>query len=124
MSKIAKIGTKVVWKDRPGRIRVMEKTKHGFDEARRVEYIKKYKDNDLKGYRILQLDMNPWNFRKDNLIKVTVLEMNLLLNNNLLAKTDDYKYNKKHNKMALIIVKNDISRKQAIKIINEEDNNG
>ena len=32
--------------------------------------------------------------------------MNLLLNNNLLAKTDDYKFNKKTNKVALEIVKN------------------
>lgn len=125
MAKQHKIGEMVVWKDRPGRIRVMECTKYGMQEARRVEYTKKYKDKELDGYRILQLDMNPFNFRKDNLVKVTVLEMNLLLNNNLLAKTDDFKFNKKSNKMALQVIRNNIQTKKITKILEEmEKKNG
>lgn len=121
MSRKYAIGERVVWKDRPGRVRIMEITKHGFEEARRVQYMKKYKDKDLDGCRILQLDMNPWNFRKDNLIKVSVLEMNLLLNNNLLAKTSDYKFNKKTNKIALTIVRNNIMQKQIDKILENKE---
>lgn len=118
-----KIGDLVVWKDRPNRVRVMEYTKYGMDEARRVEYSKKYKDYDLKNYRILQLDMNPFNFRKDNLVKLSVLEMNSLLTNKLLSKTNDYKYNKKHNKNAILIIKNMILEKKIKEVIENEREN-
>ena len=115
MSRILKNYEISVWKDRPGRTRVVIKTKDGIVEARRYFYSRKHKDYDIDGYRILQLDMNPFNFNKTNLVKVTPLEMNLLLNNNLLTKTDDYAFNKKRNKVALELVKNIIITKKAHK---------
>lgn len=122
MPKRHKVGEIYAQKDpnRPNGIRVVEYTRYGVEDARRVEYIKKYKDKDLEGYRILQLDMNPFNFRKDNLVKVSVLEMNLLLNNNLLAKTDDYKFNKKINKQSLAIVKNIIKAREVDEVLKDE----
>ena len=88
-----------------------------------MEYIKRHKDRDLDGYRILQLDMNPFNFRKDNLVKVTVLEMNLLLNNNLLAKTQDHKFNKRSNKLALQVIRNNIKSQELNKMLQKEEEN-
>lgn len=120
MSRLLKNEELSVWKDRPGRTRVMIKTRNGIEEARRYYYCKKYKDNDIKGYRILQLDMNPFNFNKTNLVKVTPLEMNLLLNNNLLAKTDNYKFNKKANKIALKVIRNMIATDLLRKEVNYE----
>lgn len=120
MSRQLKNGEISVWKDRPGRTRVVIKTKKGVEEARRYYYSKKHKDYDIEGYRILQLDMNPFNFNKTNLVKITPLEMNLLLNNNLLAKTDDYKFNKRSNKIALGIVKNMIITNNLRKEIEEK----
>ena len=98
----------------------MVQTKEGVQEARRYFYSKKYHDNNLDGFRILQLDMNPFNFNKTNLIKVSVLEMNLLLNNNLLSKTDDYKKNKKLNKISLQIIKNIIASNKLKEVLSDE----
>lgn len=75
-----------VWKDRPGRTRVMALLGNGKHEDARRYYYKKYHPNeDIKGYRIVQLDMNPFNFAKNNLVKVTPRVMNCLLNNHLLT---------------------------------------
>lgn len=75
-----------VWKDRPGRTRIMALLGNGKHiEARRYYYLKYHPKEDIKGYRILQLDMNPWNFEEDNLVKVTPKIMNCLLNNHLLS---------------------------------------
>lgn len=79
-----------VWKDRPGRTRIMALLGKGEHiEARRYYYLKYHPNEDIKGYRILQLDMNPWNFDKDNLIKVSPKTMNCLLNNHLLSNNKD-----------------------------------
>lgn len=85
-----------VWKDRPGRTRVIALLGNGEHmDARRYYYLKYYPNEDIKGYRILQLDMNPWNFDKDNLVKVLPKIMNCLLNNHLLSN------NPKLNKLAI-----------------------
>lgn len=75
-----------VWKDRPGRTRVMALLGGGkHEDARRYYYKQYYPNEDIKGYRIVQLDMNPFNFAKNNLVKVTPRVMNCLLNNHLLT---------------------------------------
>lgn len=75
-----------VWKDRPNRTRIMALLGNGEHmEARRYYYLKYHPNEDIKGYRILQLDMNPWNFEEDNLVKVSPRIMNCLLNNHLLS---------------------------------------
>ena len=84
-----------VWKDRPNRVRIMALHDGKHEEARRYFYRQYYPDENIKGFRILQLDMNPWNFEKDNLVKITPRIMNCLLNNNLLSK------NAELNKMAI-----------------------
>ena len=82
-----------VWKDRPGRIRVIALLGNGkHEDARRYYYKQYYPNEDIKDYRILQLDMNPFNFEKGNLVKVTPRVMNCLLNNHLLSS--DVKLNK------------------------------
>lgn len=85
-----------VWKDRPGRTRIMALFGNGEHmEARRYYYLKYHPNEDIKGYRILQLDMNVWNFDEDNLVKVSPRTMNCLLNNHLLSD------NKELNKLAI-----------------------
>lgn len=84
-----------VWKDRPGRTRIMALYDGKHEDARRYFYRQYYPNEDIKDYRILQLDMNPWNFKKENLIKVTPRIMNCLLNNNLLSNNPEL------NKMAI-----------------------
>ena len=84
-----------VWKDRPNRVRIMALYDGKHEEARRYFYRQYYPNENIKGYRILQLDMNPWNFEKDNLVKITPRIMNCLLNNNLLSKEPEL------NKMAI-----------------------
>ena len=84
-----------VWKDRPGRVRIMALYDGKHEEARRYFYRQYYPNENIKGHRILQLDMNPWNFDKDNLVKITPRIMNCLLNNNLLSKNPEL------NKMAI-----------------------
>lgn len=75
------------WKDRPGRVRIMASDGTGYHEdARRYFYKKYYPNENIDGFRILQLDMNPYNMRKTNLIKITPQVMNCLLNNKLLSK--------------------------------------
>lgn len=75
-----------VWKDRPGRTRVMALLGNGkHEDARRYYYKQYYPNEDIKGYRIVQLDMNPFNFAKNNLVKITPRAMNCLLNNHLLT---------------------------------------
>jgi hypothetical protein len=82
-----------VWKDRPGRIRVMALLDNGkHEEARRYYYKKYHPKEDIKGLRILQLDMDPYNFKKRNLVAITPRIMNCLLNNHLLS--NDPKLNK------------------------------
>ena len=82
-----------VWKDRPGRTRVMAILDNGkHEEARRYYYKKYHPKEDIKGLRILQLDMNPYNFEKRNLVALTPRIMNCLLNNHLLS--NDPKLNK------------------------------
>ncbi len=80
-----------VWKDRPGRTRIMALfgSKGKKQEARRYFYKQYHPDEDIKGYRILQLDMNPWNFEEENLVKVTPKIMNCLLNNHLLSENPE-----------------------------------
>lgn len=85
-----------IWKDRPGRTRIMVLYGDGKHEDARRYYYKKYHPNeDIKGFRILQLDMNPFNFKKSNLVKLTPRVMNCLLNNHLLSN------NAKLNKLAI-----------------------
>ena len=82
-----------VWKDRPGRTRIMALLGNGKHlEARRYYYMQYHPEENIKGYRILQLDMNPWNFEEANLVKVTPKIMNCMLNNHLLS--DDPQMNK------------------------------
>lgn len=82
-----------VWKDRPGRTRVMAILDNGkHEEARRYYYKKYHPKEDIKGLRILQLDMDPYNFKKRNLVAITPRIMNCLLNNHLLS--NDPKLNK------------------------------
>ena len=82
-----------VWKDRPGRTRIMAILENGkHEEARRYYYKKYFPKQDIKGLRILQLDMNPYNFKKSILIAITPRIMNCLLNNHLLS--NDPKMNK------------------------------
>lgn len=84
------------WKDRPGRVRIIALLGDGNHmDARRYYYLKYHPNDDIKGYRILQLDMNPWNFKKSNLVKVSPTIMNCLLNNHLLSN------NPKLNKLAI-----------------------
>lgn len=85
-----------VWKDRPGRIRIMAILGNGkHEEARRYYYKKYHPKEDIKGLRILQLDMDPYNFKKSNLVAITPRIMNCLLNNHLLSN------NPKTNKIAI-----------------------
>lgn len=74
-----------VWKDRPGRTRIIALHDGIHEDARRYFYKQYHPNEDIKGYRILQLDMNPWNFDEDNLVKITPRIMNCLLNNQLLS---------------------------------------
>ncbi len=75
-----------VWKDRPGRTRVMALLGNGEHmDARRYYYKLYHPDEDITNMRILQLDMNPFNFNEDNLVALTVSQMNRLLNNHLLS---------------------------------------
>ncbi|MBR2493734.1 MAG: hypothetical protein IKB64_09810 [Paludibacteraceae bacterium] len=75
-----------VWKDRPGRTRVMALLGNGEHmDARRYYYKLYYPNEDINNMRILQLDMDPFNFNEDNLVALTVSQMNRLLNNHLLS---------------------------------------
>ena len=79
-----------VWKDRPGRTRVMAIHGNGkHEDARRYYYKLYYPNEDIKGLRILQLDMNPFNFEKENLIAISPRIMNCLLNNHLLSNNPE-----------------------------------
>ena len=116
------LGTIVEWEDKtkPNVKRVMIKTEKGMEVARRY-YYKLYNPNeDIKGYRIMHLDMNKFNFDKDNLIKVSATEFNCLLNNKLLSN------NPNHNRLALLTIRNEISVKKLNKIVKEDrrDTNG
>ena len=62
-------------------------------DARRYYYQQYHPNENIKGYRIVQLDMNPYNFNEDNLVKVTPTVMNCILNNKLL--TDNVELNKR-----------------------------
>lgn len=84
-----------VWKDRPNRVRIIALHDGKHEDARRYYYKQYHPTEDIKGYRILQLDMNPWNFDEDNLVKITPRIMNCLLNNHLLSNNPEL------NKMAI-----------------------
>lgn len=65
------IGYEVIWKDRPGRTRIKVKVaKNTFVDKRVVEYLKYHSGEDLKGYVIIHLDSDPFNFSKENLVKI------------------------------------------------------
>lgn len=65
------IGHEVIWKDRPGRTRIKVKTAtNTFVDKRIVEYLKYHPGEDLKGYVIVHLDSDPFNFDKENLVKI------------------------------------------------------
>ena len=66
------IGYETIWKDRKGRTRIKVKVEEGkrFMDKRVYEYLKYHPNEDLKGYVILHLDADPFNFDKDNLVKV------------------------------------------------------
>lgn len=88
------IGTESVWKDRIGRVRTKIKVEQpNIWEDKEVYLYKKYnKDSNLKGYVIIHLDNNPYNFDKDNLIKIKKEIFLLMLNNRMLF--DDRELNK------------------------------
>ena len=44
---------------------------------------------DIKNMRILQLDMDPFNFKDENLIAITPRVMNCLLNNHVLSNNPE-----------------------------------
>ena len=99
-----------VWKDRPGRTRIMAILGNGkHEDARRYYYKQYHPKEDIKGFRILQLDMNPWNFEEDNLVKVTPKLMNCLLNNHLLSD------NAEMNKLAIETLKLEFAIKESKK---------
>ena len=82
-----------IWKDRPGRVRIIALLGNGkHEDARRYYYKQHHPKEDIKGLRILQLDMNPYNFKKSNLVAISPKIMNCLLNNHLLS--NDAKLNK------------------------------
>ena len=65
------IGYEVIWKDRPGRTRIKVKVaSKKFVDKRVVEYLKYHPNEDLKNCVIVHLDSNPFNFDKDNLVKI------------------------------------------------------
>lgn len=65
------IGYEVIWKDRPGRTRIKVKVApKKFVDKRVVEYLKYHPNEDLKDCVIVHLDSNPFNFDKDNLVKI------------------------------------------------------
>ena len=96
-----------VWKDRPNRTRVMVLYGDGrHEDARRYYYKQYFPDEDIKGLRILQLDMNPFNFDKENLVAITPQVMNCLLNNRLLSD------NVELNKLAIETIKVELQNKK------------
>ena len=66
------VGYETIWKDRKGRTRIKVKVAKGkkMVDKRIVEYLKYHPGEELKGYCIIHLDNNPFNFSKDNLVKV------------------------------------------------------
>lgn len=88
--------TLTVWKDRPGRIRIMALLGNGkHEDARRYFYKKYHPHDDISTKRILQLDMDPYNFHPKNLVAISPRTMNCLLNNHLLSTSS------KHNLLAI-----------------------
>lgn len=89
------IGYETVWKDREGRIRIKVKVEDGkrFVDKRVVEYLKYYPGDKLTGYVIIHLDNDPFNFKKENLVKVKkevhmfMLHHKLYFNDSNLTKT-------------------------------------
>ena len=89
-----------VLKDRPGRTRFMAILDNGkHKEARRYYYKLYHPDEDIKNMRILQLDMDPFNFKDENLIAITPRVMNCLLNNHVLSNNPEL------NKLAIQTIK-------------------
>lgn len=93
------IGYETIWKDRKGRTRIKVKTEEGkkFVDKRIVKWLEYNPDDNLKGYVILHLDNNPFNFEKDNLAKVKKGIFLLMLNNHL------YFNDKELNKSSILI---------------------
>lgn len=88
------LGYEVVWKDRPGRTRIKVKVAtNTFVDKRKLEYLKYHPGEDLTGYVIIHLDNNPFNFDKENLVKVSkkihmfMLHHKLYFDNAELTKT-------------------------------------
>lgn len=100
--------------ERKGRERVMVITEKGCMDARRAYYLKYHPRAKLDGYAILHLDMNPYNFDKNNLVKVTIQERNLLLNTHLLSK------DVKLNKLAIKTIRQKLKNIEIEEIINEK----
>lgn len=80
------IGYETIWKDREGRTRIKVKVEEGkkFVDKRIVVWKKHNPDDNLKGYCILHLDNDPFNFDINNLVKVKKEVFLLMLTNNLL----------------------------------------
>ena len=96
------IGYETIWKDRKGRTRIKVKTEEGkrFVDKRIVKWLEYNPNDNLNGFVILHLDNNPFNFDKDNLVKVKKEIFLLMLNNHL------YFDDKKLNKSAILIATN------------------
>ena len=71
-----------------------------FVDKRVVKWLEYYPNDELKGYVILHLDNDPFNFAKDNLVKVKKEIFLLMLNNHL------YFSNKELNKSAIMVATN------------------
>ena len=103
-----------VWKDRPGRTRVMALLGNGkHEEARRYYYKLYHPDEDIKNMRILQLDMDPFNFKDENLIAITPRVMNCLLNNHVLSNNPEL------NKLAIQAIELELLTRNLGEINNE-----
>lgn len=96
------IGYETIWKDRAGRVRIKVKVEEGkrFVDKRIVEWLKYHPGDDLKGYVIIHLDNNPFNFSKDNLAKVEKNTFLKMLNHKV------YFDDKELNETSILLIKN------------------
>lgn len=112
------IGYETIWKDREGRIRIKVKVAEGkrFVDKRIVEYLKYHPGEDLKGYVIIHLDNDPFNFSKDNLAKVKKNTFLKMLNNKI------YFEHKELNKTSMLLVENINKTKEVEKNVQIKNN--
>ena len=96
------IGYETIWKDRKGRIRIKVKVAKGkkLVDKRIVEYLKYHPGEDLKGYVIVHMDNDPFNFSEDNLAKIEKNTFLRMLNNKV------YFNDKQLNKTSILLMKN------------------